>query len=152
MADSSVAILDGGGISRAVDAQTIGSDYQQTVTIGDGVNAGRVAVIDTDGSINVETNRCATPTYASVASTTTATTLLAANANRRGAIIFNNSTAILYLKYGTAGQTGTVSASAFSVRLATMTSWIIDVPTWEGAVQGIWASVNGNAQVTDLSA
>lgn len=153
MADDAVMILDHAGTPRPMDAQTVaGGDFQQTVTLGDGVTAGRVAKIDTDGSINVETNRCSVAAVSTVTSVTTATTLLAANANRRGAIIFNASTAILYLKYGTAAQTGAVSATSYSVRIAANTSWIIDVPTWEGALQGIWASVNGSAQVTDLSA
>jgi hypothetical protein len=51
MADSSVSINDSGGVARAVDAQTVGTDFQQTVTIGDGANAGRVAAVDSSGRL-----------------------------------------------------------------------------------------------------
>ena len=148
MADSSLSLVDAAGTTRAVDAQTVGTDFQQTITIGDGTNAGRVAAVDTDGSLYVQTNTCTTAVKTNVTSSATSVTILAANNNRRGAIVFNESTAILYLSYGTTAA----SLTSYSVRLPANTSWIIDVPTWTGEVRGIGAAANGFARVTDMSA
>jgi hypothetical protein len=148
MADSSVTILDATGTSRVSDAQLIGSEYQQTVSIGDGSNAGRVVGIDTDGSMRVETNVCSTATKTNVTSVITSTTILAANTARRGALIFNDSTALLYLSYGT----GTASTTSFSVRVAAGALFVIDTTLWTGAITGIWAAANGAARVTDIAA
>jgi hypothetical protein len=148
MADSSVAILDASGISRPADAQLVGTDYQQTVTLGDGTNAGRVAAIDPDGSVRVETNVCTTATKTNVTSVTTSVTILAANAARRAALIFNDSTSLLYLSLGT----GATSTTSFSVRVAAGTLYVLDIPLWTGAVTGTWSAVNGAARVTDIGA
>jgi hypothetical protein len=51
MGDSSVSVIDSGGVARPIDAQTVGTDFQQTVTIGDGANAGRVAGVDSAGRL-----------------------------------------------------------------------------------------------------
>lgn len=51
MADSSVPITAGSGTN--IDAQLpSGGDYQQTITIGDGANAGRVSAVEALGSKN----------------------------------------------------------------------------------------------------
>lgn len=147
MADSSVSIVDAGSVTRPVDAQLVGTDYQQTVTLGDGTNAGRVAKIDTDGSLQVETNVCSTSTKGNVTSVTTSVTILAANVARRAALIFNDSTSLLYLSFGTAATTTT----SFSVRVAAGTLYVLDIPLWTGAVTGTWSAVNGAARWTDFS-
>jgi hypothetical protein len=140
MADANVSLLDSTGTPRTIDAQTVGTDYQQTVTLGDGVNAGRVAKVDT--------NPATTAVKTNVTSVTTSTTILAANANRRGAIVFNDSTSILYISYGTS----TTSATSFSVRVAAGAVYLLDVPLYNGAMTGMWSAVNGAARVTDISA
>lgn len=72
-------------------------------------------------------------------------TLLAANYARQGATIYNNSTAILYVKCG-----ATASTSSFTMQMATETFW--EVPAgYTGRIDGIWASANGNAMVTEFS-
>lgn len=53
MADSNITILDSTGTARPVDAQNTGTDFQQTVTIGDGANAGRVASITPGTALQV---------------------------------------------------------------------------------------------------
>lgn len=148
MADGSVSFLDSNGTARLIDAQTIGSEFQQTVNIGDGVNAGRLVSVDPDGSLRVETNVCTTATKTNVTSVTTSTTLLSANVNRRAALIFNDSTSLLYISLGT----GATSISSFSVRIAAGTLYVLDIPLWTGAVTGLWSAVNGAARVTDISA
>lgn len=87
--------------------------------------------------------------HTSVASAITDTMLLAANVDRLGGTITNESTAILYIKLGTGaavtsywkalGPTATVGPS-------------VDLPLgYTGQVDGIWATANGFARVTELS-
>lgn len=71
--------------------------------------------------------------------------LLAANADRTGFKIFNDSTAILYIKYG-----ATASTSSFTVRLTPYGLHESDLPVYRGLIHGIWASdAGGNARITE---
>lgn len=86
----------------------------------------------------------ANATPASVTAATSSTSLLAANANRRGATIFNDSTAILYLALA-----GSASTTAFTTKV--QPDGYYEVPfDYAGAIFGIWAAANGAARVTEL--
>jgi len=87
-----------------------------------------------------------TPTRTSVASAMATTTLLAANANRLGATVFNNSTANLYLALGAGAGT-----TNFTIKLAAGAYYPIPFG-FTGIISGIWDAVNGNALVTELTA
>lgn len=156
MADSAISLLDSAGVTRLIDAQTVGTDFQQTVTIGDGVNAGRLAGVEADASLRTINNSATNVAVSSVTGTTTATTAVAARATRRGAIIFHESTGtpVLYLLYGTTGQSGTVSSSNYTLRLAANTSYFLDVPLWVGAIQCVWTGTVTTtfARITDIYA
>jgi hypothetical protein len=80
----------------------------------------------------------------SVASSATSVQLLAANANRVEAVITNDSTAILYIKLGTGATT-----SDYTISLSPNESLIVD--KYNGILHGVWASVNGNARITETS-
>ena len=86
-------------------------------------------------------------TLANVASSATTVTVLAANAKRKSVIIMNDSTQILYLKFG-----ATASTSSFTYKLAGGET--LEIPgagvIYTGIIDGIWASANGNARVTEL--
>jgi hypothetical protein len=72
--------------------------------------------------------------------------LQASNASRKGLMIFNDSTQILRVKFG-----ATASATSYTVQIAPGWYWEMPVrPTYTGIVDGIWASANGNAYVTEL--
>jgi hypothetical protein len=89
------------------------------------------------------TSTTATPT--TVPAATTSTQLLAVNPSRKGAVITNTSTGTLSIQLG-----AVVSAASFAVQLLTGDTY--EVPFgFTGAVNGLWASVNGNAQVIELS-
>jgi len=88
-----------------------------------------------------------TATLTSVASSASSVQLLAANSQRRGASIQNTSTSILYVLLGTASATATTS---HSVQMAANTYYEIPYG-YTGAVQGIWASANGQANMTELT-
>lgn len=94
----------------------------------------------------------ATGVTASVASSASAVTILAASTAREGATITNDSTAILYLLLGA----GTASSSVYTVQMAGTgggTPAYYEVPYgFTGIITGIWASATGNARVTSFSA
>lgn len=115
-------------------------------------------VVNSDGSINVQGGsgaaiivkdvRSVTGTESNVASTAAAggATILAANANRLGGSVYNDSTQILYLLVGA----GTVSSTVYSVAMAA--SSYFEIPfNYTGILQGIWASANGNARVMEFT-
>ncbi len=91
--------------------------------------------------------RAATTAQTSVADTTSNVTLLASNADRLGATIFNDSTANLKLKLG-----ATASATSFTTELQQDDYY--EVPfNYTGIIDGIWASdTAGSARITELTA
>ena len=109
---------------------------------------GALAVADHDvaallTSILAATNGASDSATSSVASSATSVTLKAANAARRELVVFNDSSAILYVKYG-----ATASSTDFTHRLEPYDTLIENVYT--GIVDGIWASATGNARVTEV--
>jgi hypothetical protein len=79
-----------------------------------------------------------------VASSATVVTLIAAR-KRMGLSIFNDSTAILHVKLGTAA-----SATDKTLEIAAGGYW--DVPyNYQGIVTGIWDSANGFAYVAEYT-
>lgn len=85
-------------------------------------------------------------TFASVASSATFVTLQALNASRKGWTLYNDSTAVLYIKFG-----NTASATSYNVQLAAAGYFEMPTPvTYTGLITGIWASANGNARVMEL--
>ena len=84
-------------------------------------------------------------TIARVTSVATNATLQAANTARRGLLVFNESTAVLYVKYG-----ATASVTSYTVRIGAGGYWEMPNPVYTGIVDGIWASANGAAMVTEL--
>lgn len=89
-------------------------------------------------------------TLANVAGSAASVTLLAANTARISATIFNDSTSILYVKFGT-----TASTSSFTVRLVPNAYYEVPVgrdgKIYNGRIDGIWASATGNARVTEVA-
>jgi hypothetical protein len=82
----------------------------------------------------------------SVAGATSNTQLLAANTVRKGATIFNDSTADLYLALGTTAA----STSNFTIKLPA--GGYYEAPfSYSGEIRGIWSSATGNARVTELT-
>jgi len=83
----------------------------------------------------------------SVGQNTASVTLLAANPNRLGAIVVNDSTANLLLAFA-----ATASSSAFTVKIPAAGSYTFPTPMYVGAVSGIWdAAGAGAARVTELA-
>lgn len=89
-----------------------------------------------------------TGTKTNVASNASSVTILAANSSRKGALIYNDSTAVLYLDL----SGGTASATSYSVQIGAQGFYELPPqPIYIGLITGIWASANGNARVTEFS-
>jgi len=84
-------------------------------------------------------------TAASVASSASSTELFAADASTstNGRAVFNDSTAVLYLKFG-----ATASVTSYTVQIAPGGYYEFPLPLYDGEVDGIWASANGYARLT----
>jgi len=88
----------------------------------------------------------ATGTQTSVAASASDVTILAANENRKGAAIYNDSSAVLYLLLAS----GTSSTTNHTVQVAG--GWLYEVPFgYTGVIKGIWASATGSARVTEFT-
>lgn len=108
-----------------------------------------------DASGNLKVNIAAgiggtsgTPTVTSVGDSASSVTILAANTNRLGATVQNDSSAVLYLLLGT----GPATTTNYTVRM--VQNAYFEVPyDYVGIITGIWASDpnDGAARVTELT-
>lgn len=89
----------------------------------------------------------ATATVTSVSASATSITILASNASRKGAMLFNDSNQTLYLLFGS----GVASASNYSVRIPSNSYFDLDMPVYTGQLNGLWNSANGSVKVTELT-
>lgn len=88
-----------------------------------------------------------TSSVTSVASSATSVSILALTAGRKGAYFYNDSTQVLYLKFG-----GTASSSSYTVQIGAGGFFEMpSKPVYTGAIDGIWASANGNLRITELT-
>ena len=81
-----------------------------------------------------------------MAASATSVTVLAASASRQGASVYNDSTAVLYLKLGAAA-----SVTSHTTQVAAGQLYELPAPVYTGIIDGIWASATGSARVTELS-
>ena len=102
--------------------------------------------ITVDGTITSTNETVATATLSNVASSATSVQLLGSTAGRKGGYFFNDSTQVLYIKFGT-----TASATSFTVKMAAGSFYEIPQPVYTGRIDGIWASADGNVRITELT-
>lgn len=72
--------------------------------------------------------------------------VLGINLGRRLAMFYNDSTAVLYLKFGL-----TASTTSYTVQIAAGQYYEMPSPVYTGEIDGIWASTNGSVRVTELT-
>lgn len=82
----------------------------------------------------------------SIASSILAVTLLAQNGNRRSVIIYNDSEANLFVKFGSGA-----SLISFTVRIPANSSAEFAYPVFTGIITGIWDAANGDARITEVT-
>lgn len=116
------------------------------VALGQAVMANGIPVTVASNQTPLTASTGAKTSVASNASSSV--TILAANTNRKGALIYNDSTAILYLDL----SGDTASSISYSVQIGAQGYFELPPqPVYTGAITGIWASANGNARVTEFS-
>jgi hypothetical protein len=97
------------------------------------------------GDVDIaSTPKVTSATLANVASSATNVTLFASNAAAKGRMIHNDSTAVLYVKFG-----ATATSSSYTVKMASDSYYEFPEPVYTGIVDGIWASANGAARCTE---
>lgn len=87
-----------------------------------------------------------TATHANVAGSASSVQLFASNPEATARSIYNDSSAALYVKFGT-----TASSSSFVVKLNAGDLFEFPLPLYDGVVHGIWTSATGNARTLELS-
>ena len=103
--------------------------------------------------ILTQSARASAGTRTSVAGADADTLLIAANPLRKGATIYNDSSAVLYLGLGATA----VSTTDYTIQLVAGASGFVlgayyEVPeNFAGQVRGYWASAAGDARVTELT-
>lgn len=88
-----------------------------------------------------------TSAVTSVVSAATSTSILTSNANRRMAIMVNDSDKNVYVKLG-----ATASTTSFSYKLAPGQTLELPIPVYTGAIDAIWeTSPTGSMRVTEIT-
>lgn len=135
-------------------AATIGTpDVLAIVTLTDGLpvqpmTGASWAVTVTSGSLTTTEAGAGTGTRTQVADNASDVSLLAANASRKGATVFNDSSALLYLGLGTTA----VTTSNYTAKV--FPGGYFEAPyRFTGEIRGIWATDpnDGGAKVTELT-
>lgn len=114
--------------------------------VWDGSTWDRMPGTSAEGT-QVQVTRSSTATLTNVNDSATSATLLASTVGRKGAVIFNDSTVALYIKYG-----ATASITSFSYKIAAGATWEMPTIVYTGIIDGIWDSdAAGAARITELT-
>jgi hypothetical protein len=89
----------------------------------------------------------ASSALSNVSGAVTSGTLLAANANRKGAVFMNDSTANLFLGLTSAA----VSQTSYTVKILAGGYFELPWPVYTGQVNGIWDAATGAVRITELT-
>lgn len=144
--NTQLALMVGGDLCATDDIPSgvaAGAKVQR-VKVGFGVDGSYV-----DAAVSAPlpvAQTCTGSTVTGVASSATNVMLLAANTNRRQAIVFNDSTSVLYVKLGTVA-----AATSYSYQVPAGGYLELPVPVYTGQIDGIWSTANGTAMVTELT-
>lgn len=107
-----------------------------------------VVAISPNNAVTTTPTTSTTGSPTSVASSLTAVTVLASNATRKGAAVYYDAAAILYVLAGT----GTVSSSLYTLKMGAGFYTYYEVPaSYTGVISGIWSVATGSALVTEYT-
>jgi len=145
---SSANPLPTSGGAGGVASLALGTTADSAATSGTG-NWSMIALLkgiitSLQSSLLFKNTPLTSETASNIASSATNVTLLSANANRRSLSIFNDSTAVLYIKFG-----ATASTSSYKLQIAAGGYYEMPQPAYPGQIDGIWASANGNARISE---
>lgn len=131
---------------EAIDA-TLGTVHFQMVKLVDGtLGSTNKAIVDAAGGQLVSYARPSTSTLTNVSGSATTVSLLASNTAAKLRLAYNDSTATLYLKYGT-----TASTTSYTVQIPPNGYYEFPQPLYTGAVDGIWSAANGAVRLTEVT-
>lgn len=135
---AAAGVLSVQGIASGVAVPV--SDNSTTLSVDDGGSS-----LTVDGTITAR-KAAGTATITTQADQASNATLKASNGNRLAIIILNDSTAILYVKYG-----ATATSDDFTHKL--QPGDVLREESYTGQIDGIWASdASGKARITELTA
>jgi hypothetical protein len=144
MADN-IAVTEGAG--KTIAADEIASVLYQRIKLvlgDDGVNGGDVSPTN---PMPTKLQTAASSTLATAANSASTFVVLAANAARKGFMIFNDSSVTVTYAFA-----ATASAAAFTFRLTAGASYIYNLPViYTGIVSAISPSATGNQRTTELT-
>lgn len=146
VSDPLVATDTIGGVDYQVVKIAAGGAGTATQLTGDASNGLDVDVTRVTGTVTVSQTQPATAAVTRVTASVSTGQLLAANTARRGATFYNESTAILYLKWGT-----TASTTSYTVQIPAAGYYELPQYIYTGRVDGIWSAANGAVQVTEAT-
>ncbi len=108
-------------------------------------NRVEISTLSKGDQISTKELRSSVSATANVSAAVADTVLIAANQNRLGGTVYNDSIAILYLKLGTGAST-----TSFTIALNRYDYY--EIPTnYVGNVNGYWSAATGTARVTELT-
>jgi hypothetical protein len=137
--------LTGGTQTTKITDGTNTATVKPASTAAVATDTALVVAISPNNSIITSEKIATTATPANIPAAITSTTLFATNANRLGAIIFNDSKEILYIQLGSAATT-----TSFIQKLYPNSYW--EVPfKYDGQINGVWAKADGAARVSELT-
>lgn len=140
-----VTIADGGDVTQGAIADAAVTNPTSSATVVS-LLKGILSIILTYFGSNGYFSRPSTATKTSVAGATADTSILASKANRKGATIYNDSTAIMYISLGAAAA----STTSFTTQIAA--GGYYEVPSYyTGAIRAVWSTATGNARVTEIN-
>jgi hypothetical protein len=127
-----------------------GNPFTSAVPVSD--NGGSITVDGTiaatqSGTWTVTNATYSSSTLSNVTAAASNTTLLASNASRRQAILYNDADTAVYVKFG-----ATASATSFSYKLLPAQTLELPFPVYTGIIDGIWANTpTGAMRITEVS-
>jgi hypothetical protein len=132
-----------GGATLATDE--IGGVHYQILKLAFGA-LDTATLVSASAGMPVSEVKPSVATRTSVAGANADTSLLASNATRKGATVYNDSSVVLYLALGAA------AASITDYTVQVQSNGYYEVPSsYTGEIRGIWASATGNARITELT-
>jgi hypothetical protein len=141
--------LPGTGAVIATDEVTdgtLGTVEVQYVKVMDGVLGGTAKQgVDSDGAAGVVLTGKTSATLTNVSGSATSVSVFSSSSTAKQRIVWNDSTATLYLKFGT-----TASVTSATVAIPPNGYYEFPQPLYRGAVDGIWSSATGTARITEM--
>lgn len=124
---------------------TDGTDTAEVVNTTPGAGAFGL-VVRIAGTVSISLAQPTTGTTTSVALSVVVATILAANASRLGAILFNDGGASAYVRLAAGATT-----ALFTVRMSNNATWELQTPVYTGIITGITAAGTATMLATELT-